>query len=82
MSNFYAIDENLIYLYEVTDDQGRAVWGGNREEEAIEWLFHNTIGERLFVSAWESDEEDAHMIGRPIEITKIVNSLLGYGARL
>ena len=82
MSNFHPEKYDLINLYEVTDSQGRAVWGGNREDEAIEWLFHNTIGERLFVSAWESDEEDAHMIGRPIEITKIVNSLLGYGARL
>jgi hypothetical protein len=26
----------------------------------------------VFISTWESDEEDAHLVGRPIEITSIV----------
>jgi hypothetical protein len=33
----------------------------------------------VFISTWESDEEDAHLVGRPIEITSIVASKVGEG---
>ena len=78
MSNFYATRENLIYLYEVTDPQGVALWGGERIEDMFDW-YRRSEGARVFISTWESEEEDAHLVGRPIEITSIVASKAGEG---
>jgi hypothetical protein len=69
--SFYSTKENLIYLYEVTDPQGVAVWGGEKIEDMFDW-HRRTPDSRVFISTWESDEEDAHLVGRPIEITSIV----------
>ena len=78
MSNFYSTKENLIYLYEVTDPQGIAVWGGERIQDMFDWQ-QRTPDSRVFISTWESDDEDAHLEGRPIEITSIVASKVGEG---
>jgi hypothetical protein len=69
--SFYSTKENLVYLYEVTDPQGVAIWGGERIRDMFDW-HRRTPDSRVFISTWESDEEDAHLVGRPIEITSIV----------
>jgi hypothetical protein len=78
MSNFYTTNPDLVYLYEVTDPQGVAVWGGERIQDMFDW-HRRTPDSRVFISTWESDEEDAHLVGRPIEITSIVASKAGEG---
>jgi hypothetical protein len=79
MSNFYSTRENLVYLYEVTDPQGVALWGGEQTEDMFDWYARSGQGSRVFISTWESDEEDAHLVGSPIEITSIVASKVGEG---
>jgi hypothetical protein len=66
--SFHPKEYDLINLYEVTDEQGVALWGGNKGNQAG----------RILVSAWDSDEEDAYMIGRPIDITDIVARTYDY----
>lgn len=78
MSNFYSTNPDLIYLYEVTDPQGVALWGGEKIEDMFDW-HKRTPYSRVFISTWESDEEDAQLVGRPIEITSIVASKAGEG---
>jgi len=77
-SNIYTIHppkSNLILLYEVVDKQGRGLWGGEDSLEAIKWLRLNLRDEaRLLVSAWDSDEEDAHLVGQTLDITEIVRA--------
>jgi hypothetical protein len=74
--NLYTIhpaESDLILLYEVVDEQGRAIWGGEDEAEAIKWLRLNLRdGARMLVSAWDSAEEDAHLVGQSIDITGLV----------
>jgi hypothetical protein len=77
MSNFYPPKEDLVYLYEVTDPQGIAIWGGERLEDMFDWYRRSGQGSRVFISTWDSNDEDAYMIGRPIEITSIVASKVG-----
>ena len=60
-----------INFYEVTDSNGIAVWGGGDAHDAIQF-FRQSISSRLFVSVWESDSEDARLIGSPIEITHLI----------
>ena len=75
MSNIYAIHprkSELILLYEVVDDSGRAEWGGASAEQAIQWLTLAPAEARILVSAWDSDEEDAHLVGQTIDITEII----------
>jgi len=76
-SNIYTIHprkSDLILLYEVVDESGRAEWGGANAEQAIQWLAHAPAGSRILVSAWDSDEEDAHLVGQTIDITEIVRA--------
>jgi len=78
MSNFYSTNPDLVYLYEVTDPQGIALWGGERIQDMFDW-YGRSQGARVFISTWESDEEDAHLVGRPIEVTSIVAGKAGEG---
>jgi hypothetical protein len=80
MTSFHPKEYDLINLYEVTDDQGVALWGGNNEREAVNWYLKGNEAGRILVSAWDSNEEDAYMIGRPIDITDIVvQAIVAYG---
>lgn len=75
MNNVYAIHpkkSDLILFYEVVEPNGGGTWGGSSCIEALEWLQLAPAGSRLFISAWDSDEEDAHLVGRPIEVTDLV----------
>ena len=75
MSNviaFHPRKSDLILLYEVVDASGNAEWGGNSEREALAWIASSPTATRILVSGWESDEEDAQLIGQPLDITTIV----------
>jgi hypothetical protein len=75
MSNviaFHPRKSELILLYEVVDATGNAEWGGNSEREALAWIASSPTATRILVSGWESDEEDAQLIGQPLDITTIV----------
>jgi len=71
--SFYSTKEDLIYLYEVTDPQGVAVWGGEKIEDMFEWYQRSPQGARVFISAWDSDSEDAHLVGQTIDVTDLIN---------
>ena len=69
---FHPPKSDLILLYEVVGEDGHAEWGGNSEAEALAWIASSPTATRILVSGWESDEEDAHLIGQPLDITTIV----------
>jgi hypothetical protein len=74
-SNIYTIHpkkSDLILLYEVVDGNGETEWGGENAEHCIQWLTLAPNNSRVLVSAWDSDEEDAHLVGQTIDITKII----------
>ena len=78
MSNVYTIHppkSDLILFYEVIEPEGggeRVRWGGGDVKSAMQWLYLAPVGSRLLVSAWDSDEEDAHLVGQTIDITEII----------
>ena len=75
MNNIYTIHPKkspLILLYEVVDEDGRAEWGGHSAEHCMQWLSLAPTGSRVLVSGWESDEEDAHLVGQSLDITDII----------
>lgn len=76
MNNFYSTKQEVIYMYEVTDSEGVALWGGEQIKDMFDWHQRSPQGSRVFISVWESDSEDAHLVGRPIEITSIVEAKL------
>jgi hypothetical protein len=76
-SNIYTIHpkkSDLILLYEVVDGNGDTEWGGENAEHCIQWLSLAPNNSRVLVSAWDSDEEDAHLVGQTIDITEIVRA--------
>jgi hypothetical protein len=76
-SNIYTIHppkSELILFYEVVEPEGENTWGGTSCIEAIQWLFLAPVGSRLLISAWDSDEEDAHLVGQSIDVTEIVRA--------
>lgn len=70
----YPAKSELILFYEVVEPDGSNTWGGANAEQAIQWLSHSPTGSRLLVSAWDSDEEDAHLVGQTLDITDIVRA--------
>ena len=80
--NFHPPKYDLINLYEVTDAEGTAQWGGEKPFEAVDWYTRAPIGSRILVSAWSSDEEDAQLIGQPVDITHIINQAITKGRGL
>jgi len=76
-SNIYTIHprkSELILFYEVVEGDGENTWGGADARQAIQWLTHAPVGSRILVSAWDSDEEDAHLVGQTLDITDIVRA--------
>ena len=73
--NVYAIHpqkSDLILFYEVVEPDGNNTWGGASCIEAIQWLQLAPKGSRLLISAWDSDEEDAHLVGQSIDVTDLI----------
>ena len=76
-SNVYTIHpakSELFNFYEVVEPDGGNTWGGADATSAIQWLSLAPSGSRVLVSAWDSDEEDAHLVGQTIDITEIVRA--------
>jgi hypothetical protein len=74
-SNIYTIHppkSDLILFYEVVTPEGENEWGGANAEHCIQWLSLAPSGSRVLVSAWDSDEEDAHLVGQTIDVTEII----------
>ena len=75
MSNVYTIHppkSDLILFYEIVEPKTGIRWGGGEAKDAMQWLYLAPVGSRLLVSAWDSDEEDAHLVGQTIDITEII----------
>jgi hypothetical protein len=75
--NIYTIHpkkSELILFYEVVTPEGENEWGGANAEHCIQWLSLAPSGSRVLVSAWDSDEEDAHLVGQTLDITEIVRA--------
>ena len=70
--SFHPPKPELILLYEVVDEGGNAEWGGNSERDALAWVARSPTAVRILVSGWESDADDAHLVGQPLDITAIV----------
>ena len=70
--SFHPPKSDLILLYEVVGEDGKAEWGGNSEREALAWIASSPTAVRILVSGWESDDDDAHLIGQPLDITAMV----------
>jgi hypothetical protein len=65
---------DLFLLYEVVDEDGKPEWGGEIAGQCMQWLDHSPTAKRVLVSAWDSDEEDAHLVGQIIDITEIIQA--------
>lgn len=62
----------IVVFYEVSDPQNIAVWGGESPSEALKWYRNSPAGSKIWVSQYETDEEDAELMLDSVEITPIV----------
>lgn len=69
---FHPPKSDLVLLYEVVDDWGNAEWGGNSEREALAWIANSPTAKRILVSGWTTDDDDAYLVGQPLDITTMV----------
>ena len=77
MSNVYSIHppkSPLILLYEVVGADNVPEWGGGDAGQCMQWLDNSSTAKRILVSGWDSDEEDAHLVGQSLDITDIVKA--------
>lgn len=70
---------NKVVLFEVTDLDGRAVWGGEQAGEAVLWLMKDPLNRKLIASQWYADDEDARPVGDPINLTSLVLAAVAQG---
>jgi len=61
-----------VIFYEVSDSQGLAIWGGENPTQALKWYRNSPAGSKIWVSQYETDEEDAELMLDSVEITPIV----------
>ena len=76
--SFHLPNTGLINLYEVVDATGNALWGGESGYEAIKQFRNSPVNCRLLVSGWDSDTENARLVGQPIDITSAVVSAIAF----
>ena len=69
---FHPPKSDLVLLYEVVDDWGNAEWGGNSEREALAWIANSPTAKRILVSGWTTDDDDAYLVGQPLDITTMI----------
>lgn len=69
---FHPKQSDLVLLYEVVGEDGHAEWGGNSEREALAWIATSPTAKRILVSGWTTDEDDAYLVGQPLDITEMV----------
>jgi hypothetical protein len=77
MNNVYTIHpakSDLVLFYEVVEPSSGITWGGASAEHCMEWLSLAPAGSRVLVSAWDSDEEDAHLVGQTIDVTELIKA--------
>lgn len=72
VKSFYTKDASLINFYEVLDENGVAVWGGENQNEAIAWFSRNLLKYSLIATPWHSVAEDARPVGSSVDITALV----------
>lgn len=61
-----------ISLYEISDSNNIAIWGGEDPTSALAWYRSAPADSKIYVSGWLADDEDARLISEPVEITPIV----------
>ena len=61
-----------ISLYEISDSNNIAIWGGEDPTSALNWYRNSPPDSKIYVSGWLADEEDAKLISEPVEITPLV----------
>lgn len=74
--SIYPSKTDYFLFYEVVGEDNRAVWGGDDPEEALDWL-DLTSRSRLMISAWDSDDMEAHLVGRALDVTLLVQACRG-----
>lgn len=75
MNNVYTIHpkkSDLILFYEIVEPTTGISWGGSSCIDAMQWLSLAPAGSRMLISAWDSDEEDAHLVGQTIDVTDLI----------
>ena len=65
-------EKKHISLYEISDANNIAIWGGEDPVSALGWYRNSPPDSKIYVSGWLADEEDAKLISEPVEITSIV----------
>ena len=76
--SFYPKQDGKIVFYEVTDEQGRAEWGGEQANECLVWFSKDPLHKRVIASLWYANEEDSAPLGS-IDVTALVLSAIAQG---
>lgn len=67
---------STVNFYQITHD-GVDLWSGGKEWQVVEEWRKAPPNSRLIVTLWDSEGDDAHLIGQQIDITELVGAIRG-----
>lgn len=67
---------STVNFYQITL-AGEDLWSGGKEWQVVEEWRKAPPGSRLIVTLWDSEGDDAHLIGQQIDITELVGAIRG-----
>lgn len=67
---------STVNFYQITL-AGEDLWSGGKEWQVVEEWRKAPPNSRLVVTLWDSEGDDAHLIGQQIDITDLVGAIRG-----
>jgi hypothetical protein len=65
--------------YYIISPYGEQVWAGKDESTAIERYRDAPLDSQIFATLWTGDDDEAHLVGQPINVTHLVNQAIVSG---
>jgi hypothetical protein len=69
----------MINHYYIVSPNGEQLWTGQDEWRAMERYRDAPLDSQFFATLWTGEDDEAHLVGQPINVTHLVNQAIVSG---